>query len=71
MSATGTVCPRSGSSPDLNPIERVWLLMKTEWFEDFFAKNEHDLIDRLCEALNWITNRKLNNQITWAIRKEL
>ncbi len=38
--------------PDLNPIERLWLLMKGEWFSDFFAKNKDQLIDRLCFALN-------------------
>ncbi len=23
-------------SPDLNPIERLWLIMKTEWFSNWF-----------------------------------
>lgn len=58
-------------SPDLNPIERLWLLMKAEWFSDFFAKTQKQLIDRLCDALNWITQRKLTNQKTCAIRKQL
>jgi transposase len=58
-------------SPDLNPIERLWLLMKTEWFSSFFTKTQNDLIDRLCDALNWITDRKLQNQKTCANRKEL
>jgi len=58
-------------SPDLNPIERLWLLMKAEWFSDFFAKTQKQLIDRLCDALNWITERKLTNQKTCAIRKQL
>jgi len=30
-------------SPDLNPIERLWLLMKAEWFSGFFAKTQDDL----------------------------
>ncbi len=58
-------------SPDLNPIERLWLLMKAEWFSGFFSKTRDDLIDRLCDALNWVTLRKPKNQITCAIRKEL
>ena len=58
-------------SPDLNPIERLWLLMKAEWFSGFFAKTQDDLIDRLCDALNWVTDRKPKNQKTCAIRKEL
>ena len=38
-------------SPDLNPIERLWLRMKCDWFSDFIAKTSDDLIDRLCKAL--------------------
>ncbi|MBI4965807.1 MAG: IS630 family transposase [Desulfomonile tiedjei] len=45
-------------SPDLNSIERLWLLMKAEWFSGFFAKTRDDLIDRLCDALNWVIDRK-------------
>ena len=58
-------------SPDLNPIERLWLLMKAEWFPGFFAKTRNDLIDRLCDALNWVTDRKLQNKKTCANRKKL
>jgi transposase len=31
-------------SPDLNPIERLWLLIKAEWFSDFFAKTRQQLL---------------------------
>lgn len=58
-------------SPDLNPIERLWLLMKQEWFSDFFAKSKDELIDRLCLALNWVVDRKTENKKTCAIRTEL
>jgi transposase len=58
-------------SPDLNPIERLWLLMKGEWFSDFFAKSKEELIDRLCLALNWIVDRKVQNQETCSIKTEL
>ena len=51
-------------SPDLNPIERVWLLMKGHWFSDFFAKTKDDLIERLIKALNWITDRHEDNKKT-------
>lgn len=57
-------------SPDLNPIERLWNLMKAEWFCQFFAKTQVQLIDQLCKALNWITDRGLLNQKTCSIRKE-
>ena len=58
-------------SPDLNPIEKLWLIMKAEWFSDFVAKNTDQLIDRLCQALNWIVDRKTGNKKTCAIRTEL
>ena len=58
-------------SPDLNPIERLWLVMKAEWFSDFFAKSKDQLIDRLSLAPNWVVDRKNQNQKTCAIRTEL
>lgn len=38
-------------SPDLNPIERLWLRLKADWFWDFIARTPQQLIDRLCLAL--------------------
>jgi len=38
-------------SPDYNPIERLWLRLKADWFYDFFAKSKEELTLRLCEAL--------------------
>jgi transposase len=58
-------------SPDLNPIEALWLVMKGEWFSGFIAKNSDQLVDRLCKALNWIIDRKDLNQETWAVRTEI
>jgi transposase len=55
-------------SPDLNPIERLWLLIKAEWFTDFIAKNREQLIERLDQALLWVINRKEHNQQTCSIR---
>ena len=55
-------------SPDLNPIEKLWLIMKAEWFSDFVAKDTDQLIDRLCQALNWVVDRKTGNKKTCAIR---
>lgn len=51
-------------SPDLNPIERLWQLIKQEWFSDFTAKSLDELIDRLDMALLWAIERKNLNQIT-------
>lgn len=38
-------------SPDLNPIERLWLVMKARFFSDWIAKQRHQLDDRLQDAL--------------------
>jgi transposase len=54
-------------SPDLNPIERLWLLIKAEWFADFIAKDREALIARLDQALLWAMNRQHDNQRTCAI----
>ena len=40
-------------SPDLNPIERLWLLIKQTWFSDFVAKGREKLSERLDQALTW------------------
>jgi transposase len=58
-------------SPDLNPIERLWLILKAEWFSDFIAKTRDALCDRLDQALRWIIQRKDGNQRTCAIRTKL
>ena len=55
-------------SPDFNPIERLWLVIKNEWFTDFIAKNRAQLITRLDQALNWTIDRQNDNQKTCAIR---
>lgn len=38
-------------SPDLNPIERIWLVMKANWFNHYVCKNVDQLIDRLDKAI--------------------
>ena len=58
-------------SPDLNPIERLWRLLKAEWFCDFIAKDHDALVARLDIALRWVINRAQDNQITYTIKKEL
>ncbi len=57
-------------SPDLNPIERLWRIMKAEWFTDFIAKTRPQLIERLDAALCWLVDRKVSNQITCGNRKK-
>lgn len=55
-------------SPDFNPIERLWLLIKAEWFCDFVAKDRDALVARLDQALNWAMQRGPANQKTCSIR---
>jgi transposase len=38
-------------SPDFNPIEKLWLIIKAEWFTDFYAKTQEQLVERLDKAL--------------------
>lgn len=38
-------------SPDLNPIERLWLRLKADWFNGWVAKSSPQLQERLIEAL--------------------
>ena len=58
-------------SPDLNPIERLWLIMKAQWFAGFYAKNKDQLIDRLTQALRWLIDRKDENTKTCTIPTKL
>jgi len=58
-------------SPDLNPIERLWLLIKAEWFSDFIAKTHEALMDRLELALRWVIDRAQDNQQTCRIKVKL
>uniref|UniRef100_A0A7C4EUU5 Tc1-like transposase DDE domain-containing protein n=1 Tax=Desulfomonile tiedjei TaxID=2358 RepID=A0A7C4EUU5_9BACT len=45
-------------SPDLNPIERLWLILKAQAFSRFYAKSLDELIDRLTRGLRWLIERK-------------
>lgn len=58
-------------SPDLNPIERLWLLIKAHWFADFVAKSHAHLIERLDQALCWAINRATDNVKACTIKTEL
>lgn len=58
-------------SPDLNPIEKLWLVIKAQWFTDFVAKDRDGLIARLDQALNWAMARQADNRKTCTIKSEL
>ena len=57
-------------SPDLNPIEKFWLLIKAEWFTDFAANRSHRLVERLDQALLWAMARQEPNETTCAIKTD-
>jgi transposase len=54
-------------SPDLNPIERIWLKMKAEWFNNYVCKNEQELLDRLDQAILDVIHDPNGTQKTTAI----
>ena len=45
-----------GYSPDFNPIERLWLCLKADFFSDFIAKSPEQLTQRLCRDLTSLMN---------------
>lgn len=58
-------------SPDLNPIERLWLVIKAQWLTDFVARNRQALIQRLDHALCWAMDRASANSLTCSIKTKL
>ena len=45
-----------GYSPDFNPIERLWLRLKADFFSDFIAQSPEQLTQRLSYALTSLMN---------------
>jgi len=56
-------------SPDFNPIERLWLRLKADWFWDFIAHSTEELSDRLCLALKSFIDTPATTASICAIRK--
>ena len=54
-------------SPDLNPIERIWLKMKAKWFNNHVCKNEEELLNRLDQAILDVIYNPNGTQKTTAI----
>ena len=54
-------------SPDLNPIERIWLVMKANWFNNYVCKNVDQLIDRLDKAILDLIDNPIKTQKTASI----
>lgn len=58
-----------GYSPDFNPIERLWLRLKADWFWDFIARTPQELSDRLCTALKSFIEDPAKTASNCSIRK--
>jgi len=58
-----------GCSPDFNPIERLWLRLKADWFWDFIARTPQELSDRLCLALSNFVNEPAKTASNSSLRK--
>jgi transposase len=56
-------------SPDFNPIERLWLRLKADWFWDFIAHSTQELSDRLCLALKSFIDDPANTASICSVRK--
>jgi transposase len=56
-------------SPDFNPIERLWLRLKADWFWDFIAQTTDQLTDRLCIALKSFIDQPAKTASICSIRK--
>jgi len=56
-------------SPDFNPVERLWLRVKADWFSDFIASDKTSLCDRLCTALKSFIGDPTKTASICAIRK--
>ena len=58
-----------GYSPDFNPIERLWLRLKADWFWDFIAHTPGELTERLCAALKSFIDAPAQTASICSIRK--
>lgn len=54
-------------SPDLNPIERIWLVMKATWFNNYICRTMEQLIERLDQAILDVINNPQRTSKTVAI----
>ena len=55
-------------SPDFNPIERIWLTIKSRWFNSVHCKDREILIAKLDRALLDVIHNPQCNQHTASIR---
>ena len=56
-------------SPDFNPIDRLWLWLKADWFWDFIARTQAELTDRLTLALKTFIDQPSKTASICSIRR--
>lgn len=56
-------------SPDFNPIERLWLRLKADFFTDWIARTGQELEERICQALNHVMTQTDKTASLCSIRK--
>jgi len=56
-------------SPDFNPIERLWLRLKADFFTDWIARTGQELEERICQALNHVMTQTEKTASLCSIRK--
>lgn len=55
-------------SPDLNPIERIWLVMKARWFNNRVCRDRQALIERLDKAILEVIGNQEQTKHTASMR---
>jgi transposase len=58
-----------GYSLDFNPIERLWLRLKADWFWDVIAGTREELTERLCTSLKSFFDQLEKTVSVCSIRK--
>lgn len=58
-----------GFSPDFNPIDRLWLRLKADYFSDFISRTPEELTGRPCTALNALMDETKKGAAQCATRK--
>ena len=53
--------------PDINPIERIWLVMKAGWFNNYVCQTDEKLLERLDQAILDVIDSPEKTQQTTAI----
>ena len=52
-----TLMPLPPRSPELNPAENIWQLMRQNWLSDLIFKDYDDIVDHCCSAWNKLTSQ--------------